>query len=106
MGKKTNFTAAQKLAIVREHLIEKVAVSELCDKYGTSPVNYYNWQRQFFENGESCFERKTNSANARRQESAAQRKVERLEEKLQAKNEVIAELMEENLKAKKLNGEL
>ena len=34
------------------------------------------------------------------------RRVEQLEEKLANKNEVIAELMEENVRAKKANGEL
>jgi hypothetical protein len=34
------------------------------------------------------------------------RQVQRLEAKLAQKNEVIAELMEENLRAKKTNGEL
>lgn len=35
----------------------------------------------------------------------SQRQVKRLEEKLQAKNEVISELMEENIKSKKANGD-
>jgi hypothetical protein len=37
---------------------------------------------------------------------AGQEKMARLEAKLQQKNEVIAELMEENVRAKKANGEL
>ena len=37
--------------------------------------------------------------------SAQEEKVLRLEAKLQQKNEVIAELMEENVRAKKANGE-
>jgi hypothetical protein len=39
-------------------------------------------------------------------EDAQQRQINRLEEKLQLKNEVISELMEENVKAKKENGGL
>jgi transposase-like protein len=106
MAKKTNFTNSQKVAIVREHLIEGVAVSVLCDKHGITPVTYYNWQRTLFENAAVCFDRQPNAANVRRQESAAAKKIEKLEEKLQAKNEVIAELIQENLQAKKDNGEL
>ena len=45
-----------------EHLIEKVPVSQVCDKNGVSIVNFYNWQKQFFENGAVVFERKPNSA--------------------------------------------
>ena len=39
-------------------------------------------------------------------EDAKERQIKRLEEKLQLKNEVISELMEENVKAKKENGDL
>ncbi|MDP1562034.1 MAG: transposase, partial [Pirellulaceae bacterium] len=41
MAKKTNLSNTQKVAIVREHLIEGVAVSVLCDKHGITPVTYY-----------------------------------------------------------------
>jgi len=105
MSNRTNLTAAQKVAIVREHLIEKVPVSALCDKHKISPVNFYNWQRQLFENAESCFDRKKNSSNAKRQDEAATRKIEQLEAKLQSKNEVIAELLQEHVELKKELGE-
>ncbi len=39
-------------------------------------------------------------------EGAQDRKIEHLEAKIVQKNEVIAELMEENVRAKKANGEL
>jgi len=106
MSKKANLTATQKVAMVRAHLIDGKPVSEICAEVGVSVVTYYSWQRQLFENAEASFGRKPNSANVRRQEEAAQRKIAALEEKLQAKNEVISELMEENIKAKKANGEL
>lgn len=105
MSKRTFLTAEQKVAIVREHLLEKVPVSDLCDKHGISTVNFYNWQRQLFENGAICFERKKNAANQRRQETTTERKVEQLEAKIQSKNEVIAELLQEHVKLKKVLGE-
>lgn len=105
MSTRTTLTAAQKVAIIREHLIEKVPVSTLCDKYKISPVNFYNWQRVLFENAEVCFERKKNTANAKRQDDAAARKIEQLEAKLQSKNEVIAELLQEHVELKKELGE-
>ncbi|MEI6538741.1 MAG: transposase, partial [Planctomycetota bacterium] len=77
---------------MREHLIEKVPVSQVCDKHGVSIVNFYNWQKVFFENGAAAFERKPNSANVKRQQDANQVKIEVLETRLQKKNEVIAEL--------------
>ena len=106
MSKRKIFTPDQKVAIVRRHLLEQVPVSDLCDQYGIHATQYYNWQKQLFENAAPAFERRTNKANKRRQEDAAGRKISQLEEKLQNKNEVISELMEENVKAKKANGEL
>jgi len=106
MSKRKFFTPEQKVAIVRRHLIEKVPVSDLCDEYQIQPTQYYNWQKQLFENAAPAFERKKNKANQRRQQDAESRKIVQLEAKLVQKNEVIAELMEENVKAKKANGEL
>lgn len=106
MAKRTFLTPEQKVAIVREHLLEKVPVSDLCDKHGISPVNFYNWQRQLFENGAVAFERKVNGSNQRRQTDAQARKIEQLESKLQQKNEVIAELLQEHVELKKATGEL
>ena len=47
MSKKTrrSFTADQKAAIVRRHLVDKVPVSNLCDEYGIQPSMFYNWQK-------------------------------------------------------------
>ena len=105
MKARQNFTAEQKVSILREHLIEAVPVSQLCDKHGISVTNFYNWQKILFENAASLFDRKPNAANLRRQESAAQQKIEVLEAKLQQKNEVIAELLQEHVQLKKANGE-
>jgi transposase-like protein len=106
MSKRKHFTPEQKVAIVRRHLLEKVPVSDLCDQYEIQATQYYNWQKQLFENAAPAFERKKNNANQRRQQDAESRKIAHLEAKLVQKNEVIAELMEENVKAKKANGEL
>ena len=105
MTQRKFLTPEQKVAIIREHLVDDVPVSDLCDKHGISPVLFYNWQRQLFENAASVFERKTNSANARRQNDAHARRIEQLEAKLQQKNEVIAELLQEHVQLKKANGE-
>jgi transposase-like protein len=105
MAPRKFLTPEQKIAIVREHLLEKVPVSDLCEKHGISPVNFYNWQRQLFEEGASVFQRKPNGSVVRRQEDSRQRKIDQLEAKLQQKNEVIAELLEEHVKLKKASGE-
>lgn len=106
MSKRMYLTPDQKVAIVRRHLLENVPVSDLCDEYGMHATQYYAWQKQLFENAAPAFDRRTNKANQRRQEDAAARKISQLEEKLVVKNEVISELMEANVLAKKANGEL
>jgi transposase len=105
MSKRKYFTPEQKVAIVRRHLLEGVPVSDLCDELGIHATQYYNWQKQLFENAAPAFERRPNTANQRRQQDAAARKIAQLEGKLQKKNEVIAELFEEHVQAKKELGE-
>lgn len=105
MSTRKFLTPEQKISIIRAHLIEKVPVSELCDKHGISVVNFYKWQKLLFENGAAVFERKTNSANAKRQDDANEAKLQKLEAKLQQKNEVIAELLQEHVTLKKEIGE-
>jgi transposase-like protein len=105
MSKRKHLTPEQKVAIIRRHLLEKVPVSDLCDEYGIHATQYYAWQKQFFENGSVAFERKTNKANARRQQDAQGKQIEQLQDKLQKKNEVVAELLEEHVQLKKELGE-
>jgi transposase len=96
-----NYTPVQKVAILRRHLLEKVPVSDLCDEYQLQPALFYQWQKQFFENGAVALERK-NAAH----ESHHLRTIAALREKLQRKNEIVAELMEEHIQLKKDLGEL
>ena len=105
MSKRKYLSAEQKIAIVRRHLLEQVPVSDLCDEYGIHATQYYAWQKQLFENGDIVFERKANQANQRRKQTAQQRKIAELEAKIQKKNEVVAELLEEHVRLKKELGE-
>jgi transposase len=96
-----NYTPVEKVAILRRHLIDRVPVSDLCDEHQLSPTLFYLWQKQFFENGPAAFERKGAAPQGR-----LQRTIAALRDKLQRKNEVVAELMEEPIKLKKELGEL
>jgi transposase len=96
-----NYTPVEKVAILRRHLIDRVPVSDLCDEYRLSPTVFYAWQKLFFENGASAFEHKSGSA-----EQSHLRIIAALRDKLQRKNEVVAELMEEHIQLKKDLGEL
>ena len=95
-----HFTAAEKVAILRRHLLEHPPVSDLCDEYGIHPPVFYRWQKQLFENGATAFEYRPKGA-----QSAADKKLAALEEKLVRKNEVLSELMEEHIQLKKALGD-
>ncbi len=96
-----NYTPVEKVAILRRHLIDRVPVSDLCDQHQLSPTLFYLSQKLFFENGPAAFERKNASP-----ESQHLRSIAALRDKLQRKNEVVAELMEEHIQLKKELGEL
>ena len=76
------FGTDQKATILKRYLVDKVPMSDPCDEYGIKP------------------NRKASNLSAREE------KIARLEAKLVQKNEVISELMEENVRAKKSIGEL
>lgn len=97
------FSPEEKVAILRQHLLEQVPISELCERHGLQPSLFYLWQRTFFENGAAAFA--GNGRQARKAESRQQQKIEHLQAKLQRKDEVLAELMEEHVKLKKSLGE-
>ena len=93
-----NFTAEQKVAFLKEHLEKQVPVAELCEKHRIHPNQFYRWKKELFENAVDIF----SSKRGRKKKSA----LPDPEAKLKERNEVIAELLEENLKLKKLNGGL
>lgn len=47
-----HFTASQKVALVKRHLLEGVAISDLCDEAQITPTQFYQWQKQLFEGRE------------------------------------------------------
>lgn len=97
-----NFTAEEKLTAVRRHLVDKVPVSDLCDELGLQPTQIYQWQKMLFENGESAFAKPGRKA---KNDDAKDRKIQALESKIQLKNEVVAELLQEHVQLKKELGE-
>jgi transposase len=96
-----NFTGQEKVAILRRHLVDKVPVSALCEELGLQPTQFYQWQKQFFENGATAFER-----NGTAKQDVARERIAALEAKLRRKDEVLGELLEEHVALKKELGEL
>jgi transposase-like protein len=106
-----NFTAQQKADIVRRHLKDKVPVSTLAEELSVQPTLIYQWVTMALEQVDRLFDKteRGNKTSKRAQTQLAElkdRRIKKLEEKISYKNEVIAELMEENVKAKKANGDL
>jgi transposase len=98
-----HFAGAEKVTILKRHLLDKVPVSDLCDELGLYPNQVYGWLKEFFENGHAAFD---NGRKSKAVEDAQQRKIEQLEAKLIRKNEVMAELMEALTEQKKSLGAL
>jgi transposase len=96
-----HYTAEEKVAILRRHLLEQEPVSKLCDELGLQPTVFYRWQKEFFENGAAAFQSK-----GRTDQQGEKERIELLEKKIQRKDEVLAELMGEYVALKKELGEL
>jgi transposase len=97
-----HFAGTEKVAILKRHLLDKVPISDLCDELGLYPNQVYGWLKEFFENGHTAFD---NGRKSKAVEDANQQKIERLEAKLQRKDSVLAELMEEHVLLKKSLGD-
>jgi len=93
-----HYTAEEKVAILRRHLLDKVPVSDLCEELSLKPTVFYRWQKEFFENGGAAFQAQE---RPHRLVEEKQKRIEFLEKKVQTKDEVLAELMAEHVALKK-----
>ena len=98
-----HFSGTDKVAVLKRHLIDKVAISDLCDELDIYPHQLYGWLKEFFENGHAAFD---NGRKTKAVEDAQAKKIEHLEAKLTRKDSVLAELMEEHVALKKTLGEI
>ena len=99
-GERKKFSASDKVAILRRHLVDRTPVSDLCEEHGLNPTVFYRWQREFFEHGSAAFERRSDGRERR-----LEQRVEALTAKLAHKDSVIAEIMEAHVALKKTLGE-
>ena len=98
--KQSYYTSDEKVNIKRKHLLEKVPISDFCEQHKLQLKVYYRWQKQFFEHESRTFD------GVKNKDRSKEDKILALEQKLQTKNEVLSELMEEHLKLKKNFGEV
>ncbi len=99
-NQRRKYPPEKKVEILREHLKNKVPISELCEKYGIHPNMFYKWEKQLFEGATETFSGDHRGAGKEATE------VKRLEQKVAKKDEVISWLTEENIKLKKTFGDL
>jgi transposase len=101
------FTAEQKAVIVRRHLLGKAPVSDLADEFQVQPSQIHAWVKLVLDQAEAAFAKSAGKPRrSKAAEASQEQELARLQAKLAQKNEVISELMEENVRAKKANGEL
>ena len=93
-------SAADKVAILRQVLLEGQAVSKVCEEHDVSPTLFYAWQKQFFEHGAAAFAKEAGG-----EQRELERTVEALRQRLGQKDRVIAKVTEEFVKLKKELGE-
>lgn len=105
MKKKKLYSSEEKAMIIREHLENKVPVSELSEKYEIHPNLLYKWQMQLFEQAPQSLSRKT--AKEQRASTKELKRISELEALLQRREKLITELVQENIDLKKnLIGEI
>ena len=97
--KRKQYSTDEKMAALRQHLLDKQPVSDVCDMYGLQPTVFYRWQKQLFERGGEALRssRDTETTRLRRQ-------ITQLEKKLIQKDQVLGEVMEEYVALKKALG--
>lgn len=99
--KRKYYSPEEKVSMMKQHLVNGVAVSELCDRHQLQPTVFYRWQKQLFEQGAAAFQN-----DQKRETTQLKQQVAKLEEKVAKKNEVLGELLEEHVALKKSLGEI
>ncbi len=89
MSKRRRFTAEEKVQILREHLENKISISEIAKQYNIHPVVIHRWKKELFENALDGFSGK------HKKRKGKSVKEERLETKVSKMQEVITELSTE-----------
>ena len=96
MSNYKKISSKDKVLILRELLENRTPINQLAEKYNISPNDIYSWRKKLFEEAEQLFDRKTRSNQ--KQENDKQK---HLQERINKKDEVIAELVQENISLKK-----
>ncbi|MBF0421654.1 MAG: transposase, partial [Magnetococcales bacterium] len=83
--KRRKYSYEEKAIILKRHLVEREALSDLCDESGCHPTMVYRWQRALFENAAMALQ-----GGRDLDRGQDQKRIRELEAKLAAKNEVLS----------------
>ncbi len=95
------WTGEEIVAVLERVLVKREELSKVCEESGCRPSQFYRWQKEFFQGGHKVFNR---IAAEEARAKAAEEKIAALEAKVQRKDQVLAELMEEHVALKKACG--
>lgn len=96
-----NWGAEEKVRLLRRHLIEKMPISKICEEAQLAPSLFHRWQEQLFQNAALALEGRRGA-----ERHAEQQRIEKLEQRIRQKDEVLVELLAEHVALKKELGEL
>ncbi|MCK4624110.1 MAG: transposase [Phycisphaerae bacterium] len=99
-NERKKYRSEGKMQALRQHFVEKVPVSDVCDRHGIHPSLFYRWQKELFEKGTMIFEPRDDARNRH-----LEAKIAALTTKLAGKDEVIAEIMASHVQLKKSLGQ-
>ncbi|HUV62849.1 MAG TPA: transposase [Sedimentisphaerales bacterium] len=51
MTARRQFSAQEKVEVLRLHLLEHKPISEVCEQYQLNPTVFYRWQKDLFDHG-------------------------------------------------------
>ena len=98
--KRRKYSASQKVSIVRELLEGGNSLSEISEKYQIHPTQLTRWKKQLFEGALETFSRK-----GVKREQKHEKELDRLKSSLTHKDGIIVELLDENMRLKKNDGD-
>ena len=70
--KRKNYTAEEKITILKKHLLEKMPVSDLCDQHGLHPTVFHRWMKEFFENAALAFQKQKDTQTKQLEKKVSQ----------------------------------
>lgn len=59
MKERKQYTAEEKVQLLRRHLVDRIPVPVICEQNRVHPTIFYRWQRELFRRGHLAFQRRS-----------------------------------------------